>query len=355
MGLIVFSAILTLTVVIANGASSQPVPVFRQDLHLFGYVTKAPEHNGVDYSDINFLTDDLVLVTINNIFYGPVEPLFGDHPLSKLLLVDVSRKRLAKSVEMPVEKYMHSVKATQDGNFVVLNQSGLLLCSSELECGTPLPTRGPLLVSPRGTRILVGGDSWTDPTLLDATSFAELERFPSKSWSHGNVPGDVGLLVAQGDNLYVKSRDQQDQQIPLDRGKCFINDSSVAGFQSLLQEAPLTIARIDGTILFRVPLVSKAYRARIATSVSGSRFCLVEPGHTASGKFVNFLHLDVESVNSPYNFESVKVLSADSGTLLFELRWDPRPYLSLSLPALSPNGRRLAIIRHGFLEVFEIP
>src|SRR5579863_730374 len=105
MGLIVFSAILTVPVVIERGASSQPSPVFRQNLHPFGYITKAPEHNGVDYSDINFLTDDLVLVTVNNKFYGSMEPLFGDHPLSKLLLFDVSRKSLVKSADMPVEKF----------------------------------------------------------------------------------------------------------------------------------------------------------------------------------------------------------------------------------------------------------
>jgi hypothetical protein len=45
-----------------------------------------------------------------------------------------------------------------------------------------------------------------------------------------------------------------------------------------------------------------------------------------------------------------------SGKSLFELHWDPRPHVGvISVPALSPDGRRLAAIRHGFLEVFEIP
>jgi hypothetical protein len=67
---------------------------------------------------------------------------------------------------------------------------------------------------------------------------------------------------------------------------------------------------------------------------------------------VNFL--DIDSGRS-FNFERVTVLETDSGHLLFKLEWDPRPYGGgLTDPALSPNGQRLAIIRNGSLEVFEI-
>jgi hypothetical protein len=54
--------------------------------------------------------------------------------------------------------------------------------------------------------------------------------------------------------------------------------------------------------------------------------------------------------------ESVEVVSDDSGKVVFDLHGSPRPYVvSLTVPALSPDGHKLAIIRHGFLEVFEVP
>ena len=41
---------------------------------------------------------------------------------------------------------------------------------------------------------------------------------------------------------------------------------------------------------------------------------------------------------------------------MFETQRDPRPYNNaLTLPALSPNGRLLATINNGFLEVYEVP
>jgi len=174
--------VLTLVVIfmawVACGKLPEPKPFFHQDLHPFGFLTEAPGHITENFTDINFLLDDLVLVTVNNRVYGPVEKSLSDQPPSKLLLFDVSRRTLLKATEVAVEKATGSVKATQTGQFVLLNESGLHLCSRELECGSPLDTRGPLFVAPEGTRVVVGGNARTEQKLLDATSLKELERFP---------------------------------------------------------------------------------------------------------------------------------------------------------------------------------
>ncbi len=120
-------------------------------------------------------------MTVNNRVFEPVEKLFSDQPPSKLLLFDISHKSLLKSSQMSVEKAAGSVKAIRDGQFVLLNQSGLLLCSRDLECGPPLQTPGPLFVSPQGTRIAVGGNGRTEQKLLDASTLKELEHFSRSS------------------------------------------------------------------------------------------------------------------------------------------------------------------------------
>jgi hypothetical protein len=79
---------------------------------------------------------------------------------------------------------------------------------------------------------------------------------------------------------------------------------------------------------------------------------LHEKGWTALNSAMN-LGIDEDR---DFNVESTRVLAAESGEILFDLHENPRPYLArLSTPALSPNGRRIAMIRHGFLEIFEIP
>ncbi len=49
-------------------------------------------------------------------------------------------------------------------------------------------------------------------------------------------------------------------------------------------------------------------------------------------------------------------MDTESGKLLFQLKWDPRPYgYPLVIPALSPNANKIAIVRGGYVEIYEIP
>jgi len=346
MGLVVLCMVPIFTAVVANGERGQPRPLFRQDLHPFGFLTEGSGRIAANYADINFLSADLVLVTVNNRVFEPVEKLFSDQPPSKLLLFDISLKSLLKSSEMSVEKAAGSVKAIRDGQFVLLNQSGLLLCSRDLECGPPLQTPGPLFVSPQRTRIAVGGNGRTEQKLLDASTLKELEHFSRSSYI---IPGDSGLLIRQDGKLYVRLPGKPDEQLSFGQAG-FLDEASIYYFES---SRILAVAKTDGTVLFEIPVSTRSHVRQIVTAASGSRFCYYEAGYTAGNSFVNFLDIDS---GRPLNFEQVKVLSIDSGKSLLELHWDPRPYKGpLSVPALSPNGRRLAVIRHGFLEVFEAP
>jgi hypothetical protein len=348
-----FTALLAiLTVAFACGKPSEPGPFFREDLHPFGFPTEAHGRIIGNFTDINFLSDDLVLVSVNNRAYGPVEDSLSDQPVSKLLLFDASRRTLLKATELPVEKDVGSVRATRNGEFVLLNESGLRLCSRELQCGPPVATRGPLFVSPGGTRIVVGGNSRTEQKLLDSASLTELEHF---SWMNPSIiPGDSALLIRQDNKLYIRLPQKPDQRLPFGGigvwpEARFLNSNSIADFES---DKALAVAKTDGTILFRVPVNARWNVTGVSTAASGSRFCFHEAGYTTFNSILNFY--DIES-SRPFNFENVNVLSTDSGKSLLKLRRDPRPYVGyLSTPALSPDGHRLAVIHSGFLEVFEV-
>jgi hypothetical protein len=345
---------LTVCVLVACRQSPGPSPTFRVDLRPYGFVTeKAPGEIAASFTDLNFLSNDLVLATVNNRVFGPVERADSDEPPSKLLQFEISGKRLLKNLDTPVEKHSDSVKAVQDGRFAMLNESGLRLCSHDFECGPPLPTHGPLLVSPAGTRIVVGGDGQTEQRLLDGATLTELARFPPHN---SVVPCDGALLFIRKDHtVYVRPLGKPDRVLPFRDADFYpevrcINQNSVAGFES---DKALAVANMNGTVLFRVAVQARWEMPDVLASASGNRFCFHEKGYTAWNSFVNFLDIDH---GRPVNFESISVMSTDSGAQVFELRWDPRPYMGTPVtPVLSPDGHKVAVIRHGILEVYQVP
>lgn len=340
----------------AAANSAKPVPAFVQDLHGFGFLTQAKPETA-SYTDVVFLTDDTVLVTINQkVFSGHLfySKSIGDRPPSKLLLFDISQRKLVRTAEFPIEKTMLSVRATQNGEFVLLNEEGIHLCSTTLECSKSVPSRGPVRVSPRGTRLIVGGNGRTVPKLLDSATFNELDSFPA-GLDREVVPGDAALLLWSRRDLRMRSSGQPDQPIPLGRDGFppearFLNDHKIAGFES---NTTLSIATVGGKILYRIPVQTRWNLARLVSSTSGTRFCFHEAGYTHWNSVVNFLDIDS---GRPLNFERVTVFDTDSGRVLLKMGWDPRPYEGdLTDPALSPDGHKLAIVRKGRLEVFDIP
>src|SRR5271163_3826483 len=106
--------VLILTSGIVRVDPPQQKPSYDQDLQPFGFVVESHDQIVGNFTDLNFLTDNLLLVTINNRVYGPVEKTSSDQPLSKLLLFDISQHRLVKSVEMAIEKDRNSVRALED-------------------------------------------------------------------------------------------------------------------------------------------------------------------------------------------------------------------------------------------------
>jgi hypothetical protein len=330
--------------------SAAPKPLFRQDLHLLGFPDRTLTRNMANYTDVVFLSDDLVLVAVNFRDYAGVSPLFADEPPSKLLLFDLSQRKLIRSTDLPVEKAQGSVRSTRDGQFVLLDEAGVRLCSSDLTCGQPLTSRGPLAASPGGTRLVVGGNSRTEQKLLDSATLKELESFyPQRVFV---IPGDDGLLLRYNrSNVGVHIRIPGKPEYPLESGgglwpSRFLNDRIVAGFSS----RSVFVAKLDGEVLYRLP-VKIPWDADLVTSASGSRFCIHEIGYTRWNSFINFGYVE----GTPPSIQSVRVIDTESGKLVFQLKWDPRPYgYPLVIPALSPSANEIAIVRAGYLEVYEI-
>lgn len=326
-----------------------PKPIFRHDLRPFGYPTESLGRIVGNYSDVSFLSNDLVLVTVNTTTFAADDTSPSDLPESKLLLFDLSQRGAPTATEMPVRKAKDSVQSAGNGSFVLVNQAGVQICSRDLQCGAAVRSGGPLFLSPRGTRIAAGR---REQKVLEGTTLQVLHEFGANE--PRVVPGDNALLYGQQEKLYVKFDDQPEPQFVLDTGSTgvwpdasFLSANSVAAVQS---DKSMAIARIDGKILFRVALSPGSFIAEVSTAASGSRFCFHDAGYAGLNAFLNFF-----SIERPFNLERVNVMDVASGKSRFKLWWNPRPYVGeLSRPALAPDGHRVAIIRHGFLEVFEV-
>lgn len=343
-----FAAVFWLT---AGGcANRSPSPMFRQDLRSWGFATGT---KGVarNFTDVNFLTDDLLLLnTATEGGLAPVEPL-DEEISSKLLLFDVSTGNLKKSAEYPVEKWSpQPVRATQGGRFVVLNVSGVHVCSVDLTCSAPFSTRGPLMVSPGGERLLVGGNGQSERKVLDSKTLKEIDRFP-----HNSEQVQIGdaLLLIDGDRVADKANDKPRQSFfSTDTDAQFLSGNTLAGFSSRInQPDKVVVRRLDGTVMYEIPLQAKWYETHLTTSASGQRFSVDELGYDRWSLPHLLGYGDV-----PYHFERISVFETATGIRVFTLKWDPRPYAGqLVRPALSPDGHRIALVRSGFLEVFKVP
>jgi hypothetical protein len=113
----------------------------------------------------------------------------------------------------------------------------------------------------------------------------------------------------------------------------------------------IVIRNLDESVVYRVP-VTRAYQTAILSDAAGKRFSVEDQGYTLMNSIVNFMDIDQ---GRPYNFSPVRVFDTDSGKQLFELHWDPRPSWFAPVATLSPDGHKLAVIRHSELEVFNIP
>jgi hypothetical protein len=330
-------------------AAPGPRPVYRRDLRPFGFPTDTLGRIVGNFTDISFVTNDLVLVAINTTTFGDQGNGDLDQPESKLLLFDISRSDAPTMTQLPVRKAKDSVQSAGNGRFVLLNAAGVQLCSPELQCGSAVQAGGPMFLSPQGTRIAVGR---REQKVLDGTTLTILHEFGSAEPKV--IPGDDSLLYSLNGKLFLARADPMTPQFVLDTASTgvwpearFLNANTVAAVQS---DKSMAIAHADGKILSRVPLSSGSFVAEVSTSSAGSRFCFHDAGYTGLNALLNFF-----TVERPFNLERVNVMDTATGKSHFRLRWNPRPYVgNLSRPALSPDGRRVALIRHGFLEVFTI-
>lgn len=325
------------------------------DLRDFGYRLNGGTGVLADYSDLSFLSEDLLLVSINQRGFGSVEPLFADTPNSIVVLFDLKRGSVLATAKMSVDKTIGSVQAVRGGRFAVLNQNGLQFCDATLKCGTPIEAQGPMLLSPSGKFVAVGRNGRSEQQVLDTESLKQVAVFERGSVFQLVIPGEGVFLMSKNqfsdDSVTIQRPGRQDVQLTIDSGGNFrelrfLNSESLACLDHDASEVVVT--DLDARPIRRYN-VEKAWRTSFLPTTSGTRFGIYEHGYTVLNSIANFLDIDDRR---PQDFQRVRIIDMQSGKEVFRLEWDPRP--NLVKPALSPSGHRLARVRAGVLEVFQV-
>ena len=231
----------------AWSAETKDKPSFQVDLKQFGYVADAAE-----YSTLGFLSNDLLLVVVNQRVVYRVQALTTDSPGSTFVVFDVAKKQMLRSAQMTVTNAARSVAVLTTGDFLVASMDDVKLCSSDLRCDKSFP-------------------------------------------SHGGPPIDLNK---------ARTMTEMDATIRSD-------DSSVDGTRSVTAE------------------------------LSSTTWNTVT--HPLGG---------IDEPTRP-NFRRVTVYDNKSQKTLISLHYDPKGHLVG--PALSPDGTKLAVVREGRLEIFDVP
>lgn len=271
----------------AFGVHTRNNPQRVWDLRQYGYSSQAR-----DYSTVGFLSEDLLLVAINQAPDDSPHPLFEETPDAILVLFDVSQEKPQKIAHMPMSKSVVSdaVMPALGGNFLVLSLSEVKLCSADLQCDRAYATKGPLWLSADRAKVVVGGNLMTKRVVLDSRTLAPM-------------PGEDPARVVT------------DWQEFSGRDGSFVDSIS---------------------------------------TVDGARVMQVETRQSRWSKITNPLG---GLGSRPYDRRIIRVYDTQTGRELLTLRWDPRhDWGGMSRkPALSPNGHRVALLRRGVVEVFEVP
>ena len=197
---------------------------------------------------------------------------------------------------------------------------------------------------------MAGGNGQNEQRMLDADSLKTINHF---AFGQAAMPGDAAVLATRGNQLYLLRDDEPERILTFHGGGLrldaqFLSDDIFATYEN---DRTFVGVDLDGMIRYRISILPQWSGTDVVPAASGSRFCIHQNAYKVWGA-----KLSVSDDHRTRDVDIFRIFDTSSGKELFHLEWDPRPYIStLGAPSISPSGHRLAVIRRGNLEIFELP
>lgn len=199
--------------------------------------------------------------------------------------------RVTSAKDLPIRSTEYAVTATPDNKLVIESVGRLTLCSSDFRCEKEVP-----------------------------------------------VPN--GASDSSQDNRYITIRHPD--------GLAVVSTTTL---ETVRPSDPKVQQSLQGACSYQSAMPGEGIEwSSLVTASEGKRFALDQRGYSRLNRIGNLT--DIKNVRPP-NLQIVTVHECTTGRKIFELRRNPRPWSSKI--ALSPDGKRLALIHAGILKLFAIP
>ena len=358
--------------------SSEPTPLWKADLRRFQYESfprkmVRPVRVSAAFIDnhhvaIAWISPD---ATENN---RHKVPHWGDAAHANLVVIDSNTGHKQEEKQWPVP-FTHRgpvLAGVDDGNVLMCSDNALRLLSGSLNLvrEEELPNGSTCDPSPSGHTLLVVNlsehnrqlrvidtktfrtlASWTEPLLAQHPA-GEATISISDHWLLGYCGEPTALCVRRFDENWhplevkgIETRMTGRQRIPAS----FVSDEVVA-----IRARTTTLATVGGAMLFQITAPPKRMLVRPPiSSAGGQSFIMVE----GRDRGIRSEPLDMYPF---YADDSAAVYGVNDHQKEFSLMlqgtspWTPWHFIE-NVMALSPDGRSLALISDGALEVFAVP
>jgi hypothetical protein len=358
----------------AEAWSSGPTPLWKIDIRQFGYVSfprKAvrPTRLSIAFTDeghvvIAWISPDQSESNQNK------EPHWGDAAHVHVIVIDSSagQKEGEKEWPTPFTYASPALAGVADGKFLICTDNSLRMLSAALDVlqEQQLPSHSACDPSPSGHTLLVVSPSEHNRQMkvMDTETFNVLSSWTEQThvgeatisisdhWLLGYCGEPTELCVRRFDEswhaLHVTGVETRiDRRRPIHAS--FVNDEALA-----LRNEATTLATVDGTMLFQIsPSPKRLFGRPPVSSRGGESFVIVEGrlrGARSEPLDMYPFYADdravVYGIKGHHKDFSLKLQGTSP--------WTPWHTIENVL-ALSPNGKSLAVISDGVLQLYTVP
>ena len=342
--------------------AAPPAPIlFSQvDLTQFGLTFPPAGQTPNTDAELLLLTNDRLVVLLTHLEDGrigkPADLLVMETRNGAILQ---HRKFPAHEATAPPGQQPQRLSPTE---FALAAPHGALRCNLDLQCRDEPLLAGQLRVSTDGNLLLLGNPGPGQNVWLGFDRHLTLlQRYRNDPFSD-IAANPFGTVLSTDAGLQFFPTDQTTHRtLTREKDRFAQANHTILYLTSAAHRLPvpayqLLATKDTGHPLYRLDLhllPGLPWNPDLTADASGRLFAV----HWTRNAWWQLLHLlaCIDECPPPPAFERVALFHAVDGSLAQAFLWDPRPWNLHAVPALSPDGTRIALVQRNLLTIYALP